>query len=626
MTSLSDEALRYTQRRQMTVAKTFSRQNEVPRLPLPTVEATVEKYLQTVEPYATNSAELEATRKAARDFLEDPEVKRRQQVLEKLKNAQVSWLENLWLNVGYHQWRAALPINSNVTGYLIGKHRKKWPQSWSASAVSLGALQYFIQLKEESIPVNMAKDKPQCMDQYSRMFCLNRVPGEVQDHFEKFPESKHIIVIAGKRFYEVSVLDKSGRLIPLNVLRSHFQVILNDAKKRGDDPFPVAALSGAERTTWAKARAQLKKLNEDSLKTVESAIFAVSLDFKIDMSDSEIALSTLVGDGRGIWFDKSFTIVIKGDGNPAVHIEHSWADAPTPLDMFFNHALPSAEREYSKETPAAIAAIQPPSNEWPQPKEVSFALDEQLRNDIRTTEEFLDAAIADSDTQVVNCSGLGKPIWKQAGLSPDAAVQMAMQLAWRRLHGGELPVATYETIGMTSYAHGRTECCRVVSIQSEAFVRTMLNNFLKTRSENDRVEAETALRHACDAHLKYIVEGQQGKGVDRHLFGIRLQSNNGAQPALFKDPLFARSGSTGGFLISTSNNSYIPRPFGGMFGSGMPNGYGVCYIPRDDGVLLCVESKRSCETTDSLRFCKMVNECLMDIAIVAGVALPKSML
>src|SRR4051812_37258020 len=51
--SLRDEALSFTstQRRRMTVAKTFSRQGEVPRLPLPSVEKTVEKYLVTVQPY-----------------------------------------------------------------------------------------------------------------------------------------------------------------------------------------------------------------------------------------------------------------------------------------------------------------------------------------------------------------------------------------------------------------------------------------------------------------------------------------------------------------------------------------------------------------------------------------------
>lgn len=602
---------------------TFSRQNELPKLPLPTLEQTVEKYLKTIEPYAANPAELEAAKKAAKEFLQDPEMRRRQQALESLRGESVSYMERMWLDIGYHQWRAPLPINSNVTGYLIGQHRKQWPQSWSAAALSVGALNYHVQLKEEKVPVTLARDKPQCMDQYRRIFCLNRVPGEVQDRFERYPDSQHIVAIVGRRLYSIKVLGNNNEIIPLSVLHRHVQTIIDDAKKRGNDPYPVAALTGAERTTWSKARERLQKLNASSLKQVESAIFGLSLDFKVDTTDSEVASGTLVGDGRGFWFDKSVTISIKGDGNPAVHIEHSPYDAPVPLDMFFNHALPWAEKEYAKGVQSPTGSV---PSEWPAPSEIKFELSDEIKADIRAAEAFTDAAIVDSDTEVVNCVGLGKAVWKQAAISPDAAVQMALQLAWRRMHGGNLPVATYETIGMTNYAHGRTECCRVVSSKSEAFVQSMLHGYLRSRGEAERKQAEKALREACDGHIQYISEGQQGKGIDRHMLALRLQSKDGSQPALFKDPLFARSGSTGAFYLSTSNNSYINRPFGGMFGSGMPDGYGVCYIPRDDGVLVCVESKRSCPTTDSLRFCKMVNECLMDIAQVAGVAIPRSML
>lgn len=606
---------------------TFSRQHEVPRLPLPSLEQTVEKYLKTVEPYAATREEFERTKLAAQQFLGDKEVHRRQQALEKLAKDKVSWMEDMWLDVGYLQWRAALPVNSNVTGYLVGKHRKQWPQAFSASALVVGALQYHKGLLEETIPINTTKAGPQSMDQYRRMFCLTRTPQPVQDAYVQTLASTHIAVLCGKRVYQVEVMDPTKKHIILpNELQSHLEQIMADAKQRGDDVFPVPALTGAERTTWAHNRVKLQAVsqaNQHSLSVVESAIFAVSLDFKVDRGDAEVARSTLVGDGRNCWYDKSFSIIVKGDGNPSIHLEHSWADAPTPLDMFFNYALKFAESEFAQ----GHVQAKPASAMWPKPKQVEFELTEELKRAVRAAEEFTDGVNNDSDLEVMNCFGLGKPVWKQAGLSPDAAVQMAMQLAYRRMHGGDLPVATYETIGMSGFAHGRTEACRVVSSASEQFVKTALSGFVLTRSEKDRAAAEVALRKACEAHLQYIMEGQQGKGVDRHLLGLRLQSQDGTQPALFQDPLFARSGSTGGFVISTSNNSYINRPFAGMFGSsGMTNGYGVCYIPRDEGVHLCVESKLSHPESNSAQFCKMVNECLLDIALIAGVALPKSML
>ena len=614
------DPLRYGNRQQMGFSTTFSRQHEVPKLPLPTLEDTVAKYLVTIEPFAASTAELEATRKAAAEFLSDPDVRERQKQLEKLRAEKDNWVEDLWLGVGYHQWTAPLAINSNVVGYLYGKYRLKASQAWMSAAVTLGALDYRRRLLKGQIPINMARDKPQSMDQYSRMFDLTRIPGEKQDSFMQNKEpAKHIIAIAGMRLYKVVIEDDAGEPPSLSTLQSVLHSVLTDAKEKGNSPFPVAAFTTGERTKWAKYRKQLQKLNPQALADVETAAFVVCMDDGIDVADRDVAASSLVGDGRSRWMDKSFNLVIRADGNPAIHVEHSWADAPVPLDMALNHAIPYAER-------AERCELSPTFGSWPAPKEIEFTLDAELKRALRATEQSTDAAIADSDMEVVQCLGLGKPVWKQAGLSPDAAVQMAMQLAYRRMHGGNLPVATYETIGMVNWLNGRTECCRVVSTSGEKFVQSMLSGFLRTRSEPSRAEAEQLLRAACDAHLRYIAEGQQGKGVDRHMFGLRMMSKDGTQPALFMDPLFARSGSTGGFVLSTSNNSYIPRNFGGMFGAGMPNGYGVCYIPYTDSVVLCIESKRSCAETSSLRFGQMVNECLMDIATVAGIALPKSML
>lgn len=43
---------------------------------------------------------------------------------------------------------------------------------------------------------------------------------------------------------------------------------------------------------------------------------------------SSRAKHLFVGDGKSIWFDKSFTVVASGDGKMGLNCEHSWADAP----------------------------------------------------------------------------------------------------------------------------------------------------------------------------------------------------------------------------------------------------------------------------------------------------------
>jgi hypothetical protein len=65
----------------------------------------------------------------------------------------------------------------------------------------------------------------------------------------------------------------------------------------------------------------------------------------------------------------------------------------------------------------------------------------------------------------------GKGAIKRAGVSPDAWIQMCIQLAFYRLH--KRFVHTYESGSARFYAHGRTETIRVVSRESCAFVRGM---------------------------------------------------------------------------------------------------------------------------------------------------------
>jgi carnitine O-acetyltransferase len=53
--------------------------------------------------------------------------------------------------------------------------------------------------------------------------------------------------------------------------------------------------------------------------------------------------------------------------------------------------------------------------------------------------------------------------------SPDATVQMALQLAFYRIHGRPCP--TYESASTRLFLHGRTETVRSCSIESLAFTK-----------------------------------------------------------------------------------------------------------------------------------------------------------
>lgn len=57
--------------------------------------------------------------------------------------------------------------------------------------------------------------------------------------------------------------------------------------------------------------------------------------------------------------------------------------------------------------------------------------------------------------------------------SPDAFIQMAMQLAYRRMHGRGTP--TYETASTRLFLHGRTDVIRTYSEDSQRWVEAVIS-------------------------------------------------------------------------------------------------------------------------------------------------------
>ena len=148
--------------------------------------------------------------------------------------------------------------------------------------------------------------------------------------------------------------------------------------------------------------------------------------------------------------------------------------------------------------------------------------------------------INDHSVHVLSFNGYGSTYIKNIGYSPDAFVQMAIQLASYRLF--KTQVGTYEASQMRPYLHGRTETTRSVSLQSEAFVKCMGLYPHSLDDSNMNNEKRNLLRLATDQHVQYLVKAGTGKGVDRHFFGLSMYLKDGEErPALFSHPLFLRS-------------------------------------------------------------------------------------
>ena len=81
------------------------------------------------------------------------------------------------------------------------------------------------------------------------------------------------------------------------------------------------------------------------------------------------------------------------------------------------------------------------------------------------------SAANDLEMLILNFKQFGKGFIKKQGFSPDSFLQMAIQLAFYRIH--ETPGAHYESAGLRRYKHGRTDIIRSCSSESVAFAKVL---------------------------------------------------------------------------------------------------------------------------------------------------------
>ena len=196
--------------------------------------------------------------------------------------------------------------------------------------------------------------------------------------------------------------------------------------------------------------------------------------------------------------------------------------------------------------------------------------------------------------------GYGKEAIKEMGVSPDGYVQMAIQLAYRKMHGVNRP--TYETITTRQFQFGRTETCRVMSEASTRWCESMCERH-EEYSDKDRL----GLFHkAIGGQLEYTAAARNGKGVDRHLFGLKKCVQEGEEmPAVFDDEAYSYSCKW--FISSSQISSEYFNGYG--WSQVVDEGFGIAYMIKDNILSFNIASKK--RGSDRMRVC--IKEALDDM-------------
>lgn len=222
--------------------------NGLPKLPLPDLKSTLEKYYSSVEAFGTD-VELLTTQQAIDDFVNSEEgCKLQDRLLARLHDPTLDcWLADLYNGSNFLDRNVPLiPFGSFFYTHKLSKFQHT--QAERAAVVTKAALQYKEDLELGVISPDILQGQPSCTYLFQYLFNTCRKPCIGSDIIERFPGSNYIVVMWRGRVFKVPLYD-SGSPLSYFQLKGIFEWIMQSAD--GDAP-QVGILTSDERTSWAK--------------------------------------------------------------------------------------------------------------------------------------------------------------------------------------------------------------------------------------------------------------------------------------------------------------------------------------------------------------------------------------
>lgn len=589
---------------------TFQYEEDLPSLPLPSLDETLGKYLKSCRALLSDE-EYEHTEAVCEDF-KNGVGKELHEYLESKAETERNWIEEWWETIIYLRPRYPSAVNINWQGVLPGNWGPRALRPAQAAAITLtSVMQFRKMLLNHTMPVERLAGQPLSMHQYLRMFNSCVVPGEECDSIEVYPDNelRHILVLKNNLVYTLDVLDENGECYPVEILANAFEKIREESSAvfELERNSPVSILTSENRTNWWKAREYLVSLdnrNEENFLKVQKAIFVIALEDSEPPTGEEVAKNCLLGDGRNRWYDKPINMIIYENGKAGINGQHAWADALVVVRLF----------DWVVKNIGGIFKEKYLNFDWNQPvsfmpnyERLQWTLDNVAISAIESASAAISRLIHASQLKHLSFNHYGKGFLKRYKLVPDFYVQMAIQLAYYRMYGHA--TAVYETGHTRLFYHGRTATVRACSVESLEFVKAMVS---KTATDTERWDK---LNAAIANHKKLLKDAMLGRDVDRHLFGLQVMAEMSGQkprPSLFTDKAFTTSRK---FLMSTSNISGggDASPLWGGFSAMYDEGYGCCYGINEDKINFCITCYRTCPTSDGEKFARHLETALLDM-------------
>ncbi|KAK9497585.1 hypothetical protein O3M35_004284 [Rhynocoris fuscipes] len=602
-------------------------QKSLPRLPIPDLKASCDRYLQAQKPLVDN-VEFDRIKSNVDSMLkiEGPPLQKELKDND-AANRHTSFISAPWFDM-YLKDRRPLPINYNPFLVFIDDPKQEYNEQLIRSTnLVISSLRFMKSLRAnilepEVFHLNAKKSDtaffrtvtgllppaiswygaylfkafPLDMSQYENLFNTSRIPKIGKDVLYHDQNTRHIVVMRKGRFFKMDVLDEAGMILSPQDIFTSLHYILNQPIEESKNP--VGILTTEERNKWASVREHLENCgNAEIFKIIDGALFCLILDEDTPTRDYKTLIQQyLHSDGKNRWFDKSFSLIVQKNGIAGINFEHSWGDGVAVLRYFQDIYKDSTGK------PKIHPGDKPSStNAESLVKNLEFQVDDKTKNDISEAINKYKKITDSLDINLFEFNDFGRNTCKKHKISPDSVMQLAFQIAYYKQN--QKFVSTYESCSTAAFKHGRTETMRPCTMATK---EVCLDLFSKNKPSKDSMIEK--IKKCSNIHGQLVKEAAMGQGFDRHLFALRvIAEKKGKVPQLYKDPAFIKFNH---YILSTSTLNSDALMLG-AFGPVVPDGYGIGYSIWNDRLGSIVSNYR--QNTDGKVFVDCLKNALSDL-------------
>ena len=476
----------------------------LPKLPVPTLSGTLDRFLTALAPLLSPEQFSETLRLTE-------EFKREQGPLLQEKVLKLSLETDNW--AGYVSTQARYLTNRSSLTLTNGAGISLVPVPLDAADSIHTFLSYYIvascavcfNIRNGNIPQQFLDNEPLCMEQYQRLFSATRIPGLKIDSYKFSPHSNHIVVMNAGNLYRVPVHTGQRPVTPQEMYS-----LLHRVLERGQEGASLGLLTALDRDDWYRAREHLKvsAVNRVSLATIEECMFAVGIDnMELNgFSEGDRMKTGMFGDFKNNFpeFNRWFGIC-----HQSFFSRDGWVSSTSEHSLFDGGVLP--ERDYNS---LSLIDEDTPADSCLQVELLEWDLSPFIILMLKAVRDFLRGVASGYDLVTLSYAGHGRDFIRDNGLYYQGYMQLAIQLAYHKLYHGLCP--TYQPVSLRKYRWGRLEHPHTVTRESKEFIEAMNNN-----NNNNKYRLMVS---ALKKHKVIMNDVTIGNVYCKHLLALKLVS------------------------------------------------------------------------------------------------------